>query len=160
MSGITKNLDAFANLKPKQRKFLRYLAAEPDSITKAAEKAGITANTAIDWLKRDPNLRAALAEAEYDLFQELARKQLGVSRRAIEKLSELLDDDSISVPQKIRAIDTALTHTAKFYGIVLQVQMRANDTSTSGDSEWIAAEDGGHGQQDTDDDDDSSNPEP
>ena len=100
-----------AELAPTQRRFLAALL-ESRTIAEAIRKANVSERSAYRWLK-DEAFRAALEEAEARVLDEALRRLLNLQSKALDGLEAVLSDPQARHSDKLRAIDTILSHALR-----------------------------------------------
>ncbi len=103
-------------LTSKQRRFLAALHSER-SVEHAAERANVSRTTAYRWLA-DPVFAAALKALEMEALEDTSRALVALSRRAIEVIDAILDDESATPATRLRAADTVLARLLQLREIV------------------------------------------
>lgn len=100
------------SLKPKQIKAIEALA-RGDSHSVAAELAGVTDRTILNWLQRDPEFQTELARAREGYLRAGVTRLMGSMNSAIDALQRGARGEPVSA-ESIRAANYLLSHAKAF----------------------------------------------
>jgi phage terminase small subunit len=99
------------DLTPRQRRFVEALLTAR-SAREAAAMVGVGEKAAYRWL-RLPHIKRAIAEAEGQTLEEVARRLLNMQGQALQALESVLNDPQAKQSDRIRAIELALSHVLR-----------------------------------------------
>ena len=99
----------------KQQNKDRALAAmlESNTLTEAADKAGISRKTLYNYIRNDPDFGAAYRSARDQIVLEQMEALNNASDRATRLLLELMDDEEQPASIRMKAAQTVLSTAAK-----------------------------------------------
>lgn len=89
-------------LSPSQLKAIIALL-ETRTVEQAAIKAGVGARTLYRWLAEDKEFNARLRFAEGRLIDNATRRLVGLADRSIDVLKDMLNDEEVEDPVRLRA---------------------------------------------------------
>lgn len=84
-----KDLQIYA-LNPQQQRFIQLYMTGNYTLNKIAQLIEVHPNTASRWLKR-PEIKDALAEAQREIHQQVGVQLKGMTVKATQRLSDLMD---------------------------------------------------------------------
>ncbi len=93
--------DTIPTLLPAQAQVVTALA-QGQSVTAAARQAGVHRDTIYQWLKSQPEFKAAIENARTEYVAVLSDGMRDLAARAIETLKELLDDPKTPAAVRLR----------------------------------------------------------
>ena len=93
-------------LTPKKKAFVRALLTERDT-RGAARAAGVAERTAYRWVQ-DPEIQAALLEAEGVALEAVTRGLLRLAHEAVDTLENAMGDEEARTSARVRAADIVL----------------------------------------------------
>lgn len=88
----------------RQIKFLSALFS-CSSIGEAIKEAGISESTAYRWMREDTNFKKELQKRKTQALEEVSTKMQITFSEAVQELSDIIKDDSVSPQVRINAID-------------------------------------------------------
>ena len=105
-------------LSPKRRAFVRAILTERDT-RGAAAAAGIAERTAYRWIQ-DPDIQAAILDAEGGALQAVTRGLLRLAGSAVKTLDDVMQDrgGDVSYSVMVRAADIVLTRLLQLRELV------------------------------------------
>jgi len=104
------------NLTPKRRAFVRAMLTERD-VKAAALAAGIAERTAYRWIT-DPDVQAAIVEAEGAALTDVTRGLLRLADSAVAALETAMGDKEATASARVRAADIVLTRLLQLRELV------------------------------------------
>lgn len=103
-------------LSPKKAQFVLAMLSERDVI-KASSVAGITERTGYRWVK-DKDIVEAFRQANASMFSEIQLRLVSLGEKAVRALESVLDSDTSTYHEKIRASDIVLSKILDWKAIV------------------------------------------
>ncbi len=100
-------------LKPKQIKAIESLA-RGDSQAKAAEFAGVTDRTILNWVQKDREFQTELAKHREGYLRAGVTRLMGSIELAIDTLRSAAESREPVSPESVRAANHLLTHAKAF----------------------------------------------
>jgi len=95
-------------LSPKQTRAINALL-QCGSVAEAARFAHCTRGSLYRWMT-DPTFCDALAKAQRDAYESLARNMAGLGSLSGDTLRRAMTEKSVPWPSRLRAVELALTH--------------------------------------------------
>ena len=107
---VRRNTETSDRFTQKQRATLVHLVTSPD-IKKASESVGVSRKQIYEWFKI-PDFRNELASLQNEALDVAIASLKGTAARAVDVLTELLDDPDSRV--RLKCANDILTHIGKF----------------------------------------------
>lgn len=85
------------------------------SIAAAARQSGVGTTTIYRWLNDDPDFRKALTTAEGVAIDAAARSLVGMTERALDAVSSVLDDQAAHPAVKLKAAEIVLGNMLRLF---------------------------------------------
>ena len=103
-------------LTPRKATFALALLSERDTLA-AAQRAGVSERTARRWA-RDPDVQAALAQAEGAALQQAVRDLVRLAGVAVQTLNDAMTDGDATTAARVRAADVVLARLLQLRDLV------------------------------------------